>query len=103
MERARTEWLRAFGIDQTSLLEQEGLMFVVVEARPRYRVPARYGDALEVVTRITERRNVSLTFEQNIVRANVGRDRELLVAGEVKVACLDAKKFKPCPLPARLS
>lgn len=102
MERARTEWLRSLGVDQTELLEQDGLMFVVVEARARYRVPARYGDELEVVTRIAERRHVSLTFEQTIVRANADQNRELLLTGEVKVACLDAKKFKPCALPARL-
>ncbi len=102
MERARTEWLRSFGIDQTALLAEEGLMFVVVEARARYRMPARYDDELQVVTRIAQYRHVSLTFEQNIVRANAGQERELLVVGEVKVACLDAKKFKPCALPQRL-
>jgi acyl-CoA thioester hydrolase len=101
MERARTEWLRSLGIDQTVLLAQDGLMFVVVEARAQYRVPARYGDELEVVTRVAQRRHVSLTFEQDIVRRQ-GQDRELLVAGQVRVACLDANKFRPCPLPARL-
>ena len=101
MERARTEWLRSLGIDQTALLEQEGMMFVVVEARAHYRVPARYGDELAVVTRVAQRRHVSLTFEQNILRVSVDK-RETLVTGEVRVACLDAKRFKPCPLPARL-
>jgi len=29
MERARTEWLRSLGFEQTELLEQMGVMFVV--------------------------------------------------------------------------
>ena len=30
MERARTEWLRALGVDQSAMLENERRMFVVV-------------------------------------------------------------------------
>ena len=101
MERARTEWLRALGIDQTELLQSLGLMFVVVEAHVRYRMPARYGDSLEVVTRVLQRRHVSLTFEQDILRRD-GEMQQLLVQGEVRVACLDAREFKPAPLPERL-
>jgi acyl-CoA thioester hydrolase len=101
MERARTEWLRAVGIDQTELLQSQGLMFVVVEAHVRYRLPARYGDSLEVVTRVLQRRHVSLTFEQDILRRD-GEMQQLLVQGEVRVACLAAREFKPAPLPERL-
>ena len=48
MERARTEWLRAAGIEQLPLKEQHGLMFVVVDLEAHYRKPARYGDELQV-------------------------------------------------------
>ena len=48
MERARTEWLRALGVDQVRLKEEHGLIFVVVDVEAHYRKPARYGDQLQV-------------------------------------------------------
>jgi acyl-CoA thioester hydrolase len=103
MERARTEWLRAIGIEQEVLLREQQLMFVVVEATARYRLPARYGDELKVTSRIAQWTRASLTFEQNIVRAAVSEpDPQMLVTGRVRVACLDAAKFRPRPLPESL-
>jgi acyl-CoA thioester hydrolase len=101
MERARTEWLRAIGIDQTALLAAEQLMFVVVEAQVSYKVPARYGDELEVLSRIAAWGRASLTFEQDILRVT-GSAQQTLVTGRVRVAALDAVKFKPRSLPERL-
>ena len=50
---------------------------------------------------IAEARRASLTFRQNIVRG-ASRDAgaiEVLVTGKVRVACLDARKFRPRALP----
>lgn len=102
MERARTEWLRAIGIDQNALLTEEQLMFVVVEAHVSYKVPARYGDELEVVSRVAEWGRASLTFEQDIVRVGGNAPKQPLVTGRVRVAALDATRFKPRCLPERL-
>jgi acyl-CoA thioester hydrolase len=97
MERARTEWLRAAGIEQLPLKEQHGLMFAVVDLEARYRKPARYGDELRVTCAIAERTRASLTFEQQIYRGD-----ELLIEGKVRVACLDANNLKPKALPKDL-
>jgi len=94
MERARTEWLRAAGIEQLPLKEQHGLMFVVVDLEAHYRKPARYGDELRVTCEIAERTRASLTFQQQIFRGD-----ELLIEGQVRVACLDANNLKPKALP----
>lgn len=94
MERARTEWLRAAGIEQLPLKEQQGLMFVVVDLEAHYRKPARYGDELLVTCAVAERTRASLTFEQHIYRGD-----ELLIEGKVRVACLDANNLKPKALP----
>ena len=48
LERARSEWLRALGIDQVKLQRDERLQFVVVEANIRYHRPARFDDELVV-------------------------------------------------------
>jgi acyl-CoA thioester hydrolase len=94
MERARTEWLRAAGIEQLPLKEQQGLMFVVVDLEAHYRKPARYSDELLVTCAVAERTRASLTFEQHIYRGD-----ELLIEGKVRVACLDANNLKPKALP----
>ena len=97
MERARTEWLRAIGVEQTQLKEEHGLIFVVVDIEVHYRKPARYGDLLQVTCTVAESTRASLTFSQAIFRDRL--DGELLLEGRVRVACLDAEKYKPRPLP----
>ncbi|WP_213083234.1 YbgC/FadM family acyl-CoA thioesterase, partial [Escherichia coli] len=47
-ERARTEWLRAAGVEQQRLREQTGVMFVVADTRLRYLAPARLDDLLNI-------------------------------------------------------
>jgi len=96
MERARTEWLRALGVEQEVLKAEQGLMFVVVHADVSFRKPARYGDNLQVTCVLDERSRASLTFRQRILR---GSTQELLVEGLVRIACLDANKLKPRGLP----
>lgn len=97
MERARTERLRAAGVDQTQLLARHDLMFVVVEVQARYRRPARYGDELLVTCEVVEHTRASLSFSQQIHRG--GLDGELLVQGQARVACLAASSMRPQPLP----
>ena len=41
MERARTEWLRALGWSQERLYSELGVVFVVAEAKAKYKKPAR--------------------------------------------------------------
>ena len=87
MERARTEWLRALGVEQEPLQSEQGLMFVVVHADVSFRKPARYGDSLQVSCTLAERSRASMTFSQQVVREST---QELLVEGHVRIACLDA-------------
>ena len=47
-ERARTEWLRSFGLNQDKLAQEEGLIFVVRRALLDFVRPARLDDMLEV-------------------------------------------------------
>jgi acyl-CoA thioester hydrolase len=98
LERARTEWLRSLGIEQMPLKEEHGVIFVVVDLQAHYLKPARYGELLQVTCRVAEQTRASLTFEQQI-----HRDAELLLEGTVRVACLDAQKYRPRPLPQALA
>lgn len=100
MERARTDWLRALGIEQASLIRDERLQFVVVEANIRYHQPARFDDQLQVSVRVTERRRASMMMAQEIRRGP--SPGELLVSATIRAACLDSDSLKPRPLPASL-
>lgn len=100
MERARTEWLRARGVEQEPLRTEHNRMFVVVDVKAHFRRPARYGELVHVTCEVAEAARASLTFKQEIFRQGVGG--ELLLNGHVRVACLDAESYRPRPLPAGL-
>ena len=98
MERARTEWLRARGNSQNLMQAQEGILFVVTKMNIEFLKAARIDDLLSVRARITAASGASLAFDQSI--HNEADD--LICRAEVGVACLDARTFRPCRLPASL-
>ncbi len=100
LERARSDWLRALGIDQALLMREQRLQFAVVEAHIRYHRPARYGDLLQVSVAPVERRGASFVMQQEIRRDAPGT--ELLLGATVRAACLDSDRLRPRPLPADL-
>ncbi len=98
MERARTEWLRQFGFEQDQLLRDEGIVFPVRRLAIEYFKPARFNEQLRVMSRVSDPGRASLEFQQRILR----EDDALLCQGVVAVACVDARTFKPKPLPDNL-
>lgn len=95
LERGRTEWLRALGIEQLRLAEETGIVFAVRSLNIEYLKPARLDDRLAVLTELTLAGRAQVTLKQWIERGG-----ETLVEATVRVACLDAKKMKPAALPA---
>ncbi len=100
MERARTEWLRALGVDQVAMMQKERRIFVVTETQAQFLIPARLNDQLVVTARLEELTRATFEIEQNIYRN--GLDGELLVRGGVKAAYLDADTMKPKRVPPTL-
>ena len=100
MERARTEWLRALGVDQSALLAERRLIFVIVRAEVEYRQPARFDDLLCVTAALVARRRTTMTFGQTIHRGE--RDGPILITGRVEAACVDADSFRPRPIPSEI-
>lgn len=95
MERARTEWLRAMGLEQTELLEAHRVLFVVIEVNVKYHRPAHFNDELSVGVRMTRLRAASMRLCQPVWR----KPDELICHAGVKVACLDATTDRPTALP----
>lgn len=97
LERARTEMLRAKGIEQTELKIKSAIIFAVRSVKVDYLKPAHFNDLLEVSTEITLVRKASLIFEQTISRAGV-----VLCKAEIYVACIDSCTLKPKAIPDNL-
>jgi len=97
MERARTEWLEAMGIDHITLMNEGKRIFVVSEAQAKFRMPARLGDTLIVTASLRQMGRASFEIEQNIYRENTEGD--LLVQGGVTAAYLEAGTMKPKRIP----
>lgn len=97
MERARTEWLRASGFTQSTLTQQEQVLFVVHSMQVQFKKPARLDDELEVFSQLMEMGRGSFSCRQHIMR-----DETVLIEAQVKVACVDADSFKPTGIPARI-
>lgn len=96
-ERARTEWLRALGLAQQQLVEQQGIMFVVQSAKIDYRSPARLDDELVISVAIEKFGMASLDFVQT-----ARRGEQLLASASVRVACVRHDSLRPCKMPPEL-
>lgn len=97
MERARTEYLRSLGHEQDKLMINEKIIFAVRSISVDYLKPARFNQFLQVSAEITVIKKVSLEFHQQITH-----DTQLLVSGDVRIACLDVNTLKPKAIPEHL-
>ena len=68
MERARSDMLRAVGIDQRAALEAGDGVYAVAEVAIRYRAPAKLEDELVVVSEVREVRAASCVIQQRVMR-----------------------------------
>jgi acyl-CoA thioester hydrolase len=96
-EVGRVEMFRQLGFTYSEMEEQDGVHVVVVEARCRFKAPARYDELIRVRTRMLNVRNSLLHFGYEILRAT---DETLLAEGETVHLIVDAG-FKRMPLPAK--
>jgi acyl-CoA thioester hydrolase len=96
IERARTEWVRSLGIDQTALKARDGIVFAVRRVEADYLSPARFDDELEVATELLSLGGARIILSQDITRAG-----SRLFAARVTLVALTASG-QPARLPAEL-
>ena len=97
MERCRTEWLRALGIDQQSLRAERLLQFVVANVEVAFLRPAVLHDEILVTAELERLSGATILFKQTIMRG-----AEQLIDAKTRVACLDSGTLKPRPIPKDL-
>lgn len=93
MERARTEFMRSVGFGKDAIFNHD-LMFVVRDVALHYKQPARLDDELLATATIGRLGGASMTLRQS-----VRRGEEVLVDGEVTIACVDSAGVSPRRMP----
>lgn len=99
-ERARTEWLRALGLEQDALRRGEGILFAVKSLSMDFLKPARFNELLWADAHVAELKRASLVFEQTISRQ--AAEQDVLCKARVKVVCLEAESFAVAAIPDTL-
>lgn len=97
IERARTEWTRDLGIDQTRLKQDEGAVFAVRRVEADYLSPAVFDDQLIVTTEVARLTPARIELDQKVLRGD-----RMLFAARVTLACLGAD-MRPRRLPGALA
>jgi acyl-CoA thioester hydrolase len=101
-EIGRVELLRALGFSYSLLEREHQCILPVIEARCRYRSPARYDDRILIETSPAMLKGSVLKFAYRILRkapdSLEGEEPTLLAEGEtVHVVCDDQLNKKPLP------
>ena len=96
-ERARTEWLRSLGFEQTALRTDDGVLFVVHSMQIKYVLPAKFNELLQVKSRLVELGRSRFVFDQKLLR-----EEHILNQAVVEVVCVADATFKPTALPTHI-
>lgn len=101
-ERARTEYLRAAGFDQSTLMEENDVMFVVRSMQIDFIQPARYDDELLITAAVTDLKRSQFVFDQAIYK----KEEEIITAStpplntaRAQVVCVSASRMRPIKIP----
>ena len=97
MERARTEWLRACGIELDQWQNEHRWLFVVRSVKIDYLSPARFNDQLIATARLTTLKGASVTLEQCVMRGDT-----VLTQSTVVLVCVDVDKMTACAIPTEI-
>lgn len=105
-ERARSEWLRHLGVEQGTLLADNGCMFVVSEAAAKYHRPARIDDLLNITVHIKQMGQASITLLQTAwIQVAQDTDATPIMAcqGTVRLACVQQLNMRPSKIPQHIA
>lgn len=97
-ERARTEWLRSLGFEQTELARDHGVVFMVRSAAIEYIAPARFNDGLQVTVELINVSAGQIELIQCVLRGD-----ETLASVAVKVVCVRLATLRATRIPRELA
>ena len=85
-EVGRVEFMRQLGVTYRDMEREHGLHIAVVDARCRYKAPAKYDDEVVVRTHLKNARESMVHFGYELLRAD---DGTLLAEGETTHIVID--------------
>jgi acyl-CoA thioester hydrolase len=100
LEVGRVELLRQLGFSYRDMEQNDQCFIAVVDARCRYKAPARYDDEVIVRTRLKNVRESLMHFGYELVRATdalvlaEGETTHIVTDGEMKVRAIPEKYMK---------
>ncbi len=97
-ECGRTDMLKKAGLP-IEKIEEAGVMLPVVSVECRYKVPARLGDTLKIVSIIDSLPLAKLTIRNEIFN----QDNQLVAEGKVVLGFIDADSRRPVRCPKMLT
>jgi acyl-CoA thioester hydrolase len=98
LERARTEWLRALGFEQTDLAARHQVAFVVCALAIEYLKPAAFNDELAVSVALERLTGGQIVLDQRITRGG-----SELATARVRIACVNTASFRPVRIPSSVA
>lgn len=96
-ERARTEFIRALGVNQQEALSEDRCGFMVRGLTIEYKAPAVLDDLLSVSCELTEMKGAGAEMKQEIYCGE-----KLLVQLSIKLAYVSLQKKRPVRIPESL-
>lgn len=85
LESARINHMRCLGVEYADFIAA-GYNFVVTELEIRYLQPARFGDVVEIESRVTNVQTRRIAFDYTLRRQSSG---ETLVTAKTTLICVD--------------
>ena len=96
-EVGRVEFLRQLGFSYSDMEQQDGCCIAVVDARCRYKAPARYDDEIIIRTHLKNVRESLVHFGYELLRSSDGL---LLAEGETTHVVID-REMKKTAIPEK--
>ncbi len=93
-ERARTEWLREIGVNQTQMLSEYNSLFVVKAVAVEYHASARLDDELRITVAVEKTGRASIVFVQEVWCCE-----RKLTSAKVTICCVDKTHWRSTPIP----
>ncbi len=95
-ERARTEFLRDFDVNQRELAEKEKILFVVKNVNMDILKPAKLDDIINIKSKVVKKFGASFVMEQEIY-IKKGLEKTNICNINIKLVAVN-DKFKPIRL-----
>lgn len=94
-ELGRTDWIKSLGVRYRTMEDEWKIALPVLEMQVRYLKPAKYDDAIEILSMVHEIPGKVINFDHELYNPN----QELINKASIKLGfyCMQKGKLVDCP------